>query len=69
MWRNIDCLVRAFRLVVDRYQDARLLIVGSTANNESYSPASREYEDEPLQLIEQLELTNRIEVRPLSSNA
>lgn len=68
-FRNVDRLIKAFRMVVDRCQGARLIIVGSTANNENYSPASAEYEDGLFQLIDQLELADSIEVRPFSSDA
>ena len=68
-WRNIDCLVRAFRLVKDRYPEATLKLVGSTAKNVSYSPASKEYENKLQYLIDELDLREGIEVIPFSLDA
>ena len=62
--RNVDVLLRAFRVVTDHRDEARLKLIGSTIGQKGFSPFDEAHERALMALVDQLQIAPYVEILP-----
>ncbi|WP_133406247.1 glycosyltransferase family 4 protein [Parashewanella tropica] len=63
-WRNIDLLISSFSRVLEVESNLELYLMGSTLNDNNYSPSSNDYEKRLISLVNDLNLKDRVHFIP-----